>query len=63
MCDIKEGFKLCTCNEVDEAKTHWKLLRFEEGAPMIMGEVMEDYYGQLQKYDWVKSELNLKKLF
>jgi len=51
MCDITKGFKLCTCNEVDENKTHWKLLRFEDGISMVIGELNPDFYEKLKNYD------------
>ena len=63
MCDIKEGFKLCTCNKVDETKTHWKLIRFEDGMNIVIGEVEEAFHVQLMSYDWVKTELNTRNCF
>ena len=63
MCDIKEGFKLCTCHEVDEEETHWKLIRFRDGIISVIGEVSEEYYQDLMKYGWIEKELNQRNCF
>lgn len=63
MCDIKEGFKLCTCDEVDEKSTHWKLLRQGEKRSFVIGEPRIDHYEELLDYHQINTELNQRNCF
>lgn len=63
MCDIRKGFKLCTCNEVDESSSHWKLLRLGEEIHIIIGTPVFDTEYTLLNYDFIESDLNARNCF
>lgn len=65
MCDIKEGFKLCTCSTaINRAEPHWKLYRFGQEYENFM--VMGSFRFRLkeQNIHWlIHTELNNKNCF
>lgn len=63
MCDIKDGFKLCTCASVDENKTHWQLIRLAEDLVTVVGMPAFSKVQQLADYNWVLDQLNGRPCF
>lgn len=62
MCDIKHGFKLCTCHDVDENKSHWKLHRFKDGPDFVLGLPNLEFYDEVD-IDFIEGELNARNCF
>ena len=64
MCNIKQGFKLCTCSDVDTEGTHWKLLRFVDSTPsIVVGRPNFAYFEKLDDYRFIDDELNARNCF
>lgn len=63
MCDISEGFKLCTCDHVDLGHSHWKLLRFQGEQNIILGTPNFDKVKDILDMQFVEDELNDRNCF
>lgn len=64
MCNIHQGFKLCTCSDISEEEADWILLKTEQSEMhYVVGSITNGYRNFLLDHRWVGRRLNSGECF
>ena len=64
MCNIQQGFKLCTCRDISEEEADWILLKSDHSdMHYVIGSITDEYRNYLLDHRWIEHRLNSGESF